>query len=75
MKKHTIVFTLPEDQEDLNTHLNAGKYHNILWEMAQFLRSKIKYTELTDEESKIYTEIREKFYELIQEAELTDSDL
>lgn len=70
--KHYLSFTLPEEQEELNTHMNGAKYYSALWEVLQFLRSKIKYENLTDEQLKIYEEIRGKIYQEIDSLGLSN---
>jgi len=77
--RQTMEFTLPEEQEEFETYLNAFKYHSVLWEFAQVLRSMTKHnghpTEsrlLTDVEIALAEQLREKFYELVQAENLTD---
>jgi len=76
--KHLIVFNLPEEQEELDLHLNASKFHSVLWEFEQILRRMTKYNthptedrELNELESALVGCIREKFYELYNDEDIT----
>jgi hypothetical protein len=60
--KQIIEFELPKDKEDLEICLSYSKMHNALWEFKDYLRSKIKYDDLTQEERDIYEKIREEFF-------------
>lgn len=65
--KAMFKFNLPEENEEYKQYMQAPNMHLALWEFSQFLRSKLKYEELTDEEHRIYEEIRQKFYECLEE--------
>lgn len=67
MPKHIIEFNLPEEQEELDTTLNASKYYICLWDMQEYFRTQVKYENLTEEEIKVFEKIREKFYEVLNE--------
>jgi hypothetical protein len=55
---------LPEEKEEFETAQKGIDYLIALDEMDNFLRGKLKYSVLTDEEIRIYEEIREKLREL-----------
>jgi hypothetical protein len=38
-----------------------------LWEISQAIRSKLKYGELTEEEEKVWEEVRTMFYEKLED--------
>jgi hypothetical protein len=64
----TLQFNLPDDQEDFNMAVNGTKWYLTLWELDQFLRSKVKYDETISEEAQdIYDNIRQKIRELQSE--------
>ena len=67
MSKVILKFDLPEEREEYENAYNGNKTVAIIEEMDNFLRGKLKYQELTDEQEKIYSEIREKLFELKQE--------
>lgn len=60
-----LEFNLPEEKSEFNIANKAGDYYCALWDMQEFLRSKLKYEELTEVEEKVYTEVREKFFEIV----------
>lgn len=41
--KAILEFDLPEDQEIFDISSNAMKYHSVLWDLDQYLRSKVKW--------------------------------
>ena len=41
--KAVFKFNLPEEQEEYQTFIDANKMQNVLFEMNQWLRKKIKY--------------------------------
>ena len=65
--KGILEFTLPEEQPEFETAVNAGKYKSILWNLDQMLRHKIRHVEMTEAEDKLCQEIRNSIQELCQE--------
>ena len=59
-----------EDADELAVFQNAKKLNNVYSEFYYFLRNKLKYEELTEEEDKIYSEIKDKFIEILNENEV-----
>ena len=59
----TLSFNLPEEKDDFKLATNAGAYSCALLEMGNFLRSLVKYRELTEEQRTIVEEIREKYFQ------------
>lgn len=44
--KSTLTFSLPDDREEYEMHINGPDYHSVLWETLEtFCRRKIKYNE------------------------------
>lgn len=65
MPKATLTFQLPEEQEEFHMAVKANRAHIALLDMDQFLRSKIKYEELTEEQNELYQSIRDKLREIL----------
>jgi hypothetical protein len=64
--KTTLEFTAEED-EQLRICLNGWRYHSVLWDFQQFLRSEMKHGDLSDIQYVCYEKIRTKLFELIEE--------
>jgi len=62
-----LIFNLPEEQEEFEMASNAIKYSIVLSDIDNYLRSKIKYTDLTDEQYKVYEEVREQLWNYLNE--------
>ena len=65
--KAILEFNLDEPDDRIN-HLRATMSLELTFvinDIIQRLRSKVKYEDLTDEEYKIYEEIREMIYEIM----------
>lgn len=67
MPKATLTFQLPEETQDFQDACKAQHYVGVIDELDNFLRSKLKYTELTDEQDMVYSEVREKLWALRNE--------
>lgn len=65
--KAVLEFNLPEDQDDFDTAINGWKYRSIIWDINNFLRSKLKYNELSSEQREVYDKIRTELWNLINE--------
>lgn len=57
--KVTLEFTLPDEQEELNTALDANKYAIALHDIYTNLRSIWKYEELSETEAKLIDRVRQ----------------
>lgn len=66
-----LKYTLPEEREEFEMSQKGILYHIALSDIADYLRSKLKYEELSETESKIYEEIRTKFYEILNDNEIS----
>jgi len=64
MPKAILEFQLPEEQEEFDMARNGCHNLIVLEDMDNYLRNKLKYQELTDEQCVIYQEIRDKLREL-----------
>lgn len=61
-------FADPRDAEEFFADLsNHPKVTAALWDYAEFLRSKLKYEELSDEAFATFEQARQKLFELLKE--------
>lgn len=67
--KVILKFNLPEDRDELTLAQKGSDFYCAIHEFdQQYLRTKIKYDEtVTDEQLKIYQDIRDKLYTCLQE--------
>jgi len=65
--KATLEFNLPEETEDFDIATNGWKYRSVLCDIDNFLRSKLKYGELSPEEDGAYEKARTELWNLINE--------
>lgn len=70
--KVIFEFSKPEDNEDLAIHMKAVDYHIVIYEMDNYLRQKLKYEEISDQQAEIYEEVRSKLNELRNEYGITE---
>ena len=71
MAKCTIEFNLPEEEEDLRIALQGRDIRLAISDFLNvYLRNKIKYEEITEEERAIYSSIRDQFLESLEEYEV-----
>jgi hypothetical protein len=69
--KAKLIFNLPEDTEDYETAVNGWKFKLVLGELDEHLRSKLKYSELTEGQGTAYQEARETLWVLINEQRIS----
>jgi hypothetical protein len=67
MPKATLVFKLPEEKDEYQWATEGFKYLRTIEDLDDYLRRKLKYEELTEEQDRIYQEIRSKLWELRNE--------
>jgi hypothetical protein len=67
MPKVTIEFNTIEEQHELELCINASKWYSIVSDYSEYLRTKIKYGELSDDAYKAIEEAREKLHELLND--------
>jgi len=63
--KTTLQFTA-EEQEELNMCLKGWRYHCVIWDLQQFIRTQMKHGDLSDIQYVCYETIRTKLYDLIE---------
>ncbi len=69
--KARLTFNLPEDQAEFDFAVQGSKMYIALWDISQELRTLWKYEELNDDEFKIVERIRDKFYEILDDNQIT----
>lgn len=65
--KSVLEFNLPEEREEFELAVNAGKYASALWEIQQELRTIWKYEELEDNVYEMVDRIYTMVYDKINE--------
>jgi len=65
--KAILEFNLPEDEVEFRQAVDAGNMHCVLFDFSQHLRQKLKYGNLSEQEAKIYEEIKSEFLEIMDE--------
>lgn len=65
--KAILKFNLPEENEEFNTALKGIDYYCALVDISVWLKQKLKYEELNEEESKIYEKFQQAFNEVLEE--------
>lgn len=71
--KATLEFSLPDEKHEFELATNAVKWMSFAHEFEQYLRTEYKYNEdkYNDDQYKTLSEIRDKFYELLNEEGLS----
>ncbi len=65
--KATLTFNLPEEEHEYMNAVQGAKMRSILWDLDQWLRSKLKYEELSDGQYDAFKETRDHLRELLIE--------
>ena len=66
--KAILEFNLPEDKVDFDLALQGSDWKHVCWEMDQYLRKELKYSdEKSFEELKLLQEVRDELYRFINE--------
>ena len=55
----TLKYTLPEEENELRLALEGASAHDIIWDIDQHLRNKLKHEELSEEVEKELESLRE----------------
>ena len=63
--KATLSFTLPEERAEFHMAIHAGDMYSALWDIQEFIRSKVKYGEHGKEARELLVEIRTRVSEEI----------
>ena len=67
MPKATLEFELPEEYEEFTNACKVYDWINAIHTFDQWLRKKLKYEELSDEEDAIYQKVREELWNQLSE--------
>ena len=59
--KAILEFSLPEDREEHEMHMNAGKFYAALWNLSEDIRQHVKHRD--ENETLTWDQVREWFYE------------
>jgi len=69
--KAILEFNLPEDQPEFNHAIKGGDWKHVCWEMDQYLRKELKYSDdKSFEELNLLQKVREEFNRLMIESNL-----
>jgi dsDNA-binding SOS-regulon protein len=68
--KAYIKFNLPQESEEYRLHNASSDMYSFIFDFANHIREKLKHSDLTLEESKIYEEIKDKYWELLKDNEI-----
>ena len=63
--KATLIFNLPDDDEAYRNAINATRVRYGAGEFAEWMRSRLKYETLTEEQAAELATVRDKYFELI----------
>lgn len=68
--KATLTFNLPEESHEFDNATQGSNMRSVLWDFDQWLRSKTKYEDLTDEQYQVYQGCRDHLRTLLYEENL-----
>lgn len=68
--KAKLIFNLPEDYHEWKNAIDGANMRSTLWDYDQWLRSKIKYEDLTDEQYQTYQSCRNRLREILYENDI-----
>jgi hypothetical protein len=71
MAKAILEFNLPEETIEHRLAVNAGNYYCVLWDIDQYLRSKLKHGDLKDEQYDVLEKTREELRDLMNTYNVT----
>jgi hypothetical protein len=65
--KAKLIFNLPEENHEWKNAVDGSSMRSTLWEYDQWLRNKLKYEDLTDEQHQVYQGCRDHLRTLLYE--------
>ncbi len=65
--KVVLEFKLPEENHEFENATQGSKMRSVLWEFDQWLRGKVKYEDLTDEQFQVFQGCRDHLRTLLYE--------
>ena len=65
--KATLEFNLPQEQEDFEDAANGWKWSHAMWQLDQFLRTKVKYAsdDASEESINAFQEARDELHRIL----------
>lgn len=66
MAKVTIEFDSIEEKDEMEMCMNGSKWYLVAWELDQYMRSRLKYCELSEDVYKELDDAREKLHEIMR---------
>ena len=70
MPKAVLTFDLPNEREEFDLAIKGVDYMCVLTDYGNWLRSKLKYSELSEQEVTIYEEARTQLYKFANERDI-----
>jgi hypothetical protein len=67
MSKATLIYEIPEERELFDHALKGASYYGAISRIVDLLRSKIKYSSITDEQETVLQEIRKDVHEILED--------
>lgn len=67
MAKVTFTFLLPDDEDDFRCAVDGRGAHAVLWEMDSYLRSRLKYGELSSDVADALQKVRDELHRNLDE--------
>lgn len=73
MPQAILIFDItdPDEKDAFEDCFDSGKYQCVIYELDQWLRSKVKYEDLDEKEYEIYSNVRVKLHEYIDEQKVS----
>lgn len=63
--KTTLEFN-EEEQQEANIALNGWRYHSVIWDLKEYLRSEMKHGDLSDIQYVCFEKIQNQLFNLIE---------
>lgn len=64
--KAILEFNLAEEMDEFRNAIDGGGLRSSLWDLDQWLRSKVKYGMLPEAEEKAFREAREELHSILE---------
>lgn len=65
--KGKLEFDLPEERESFELAVHASLAYGCIEDFRNYLRSKLKYEQLTDEQYHFYESVQDEFYNIFRD--------
>lgn len=67
--KAKLTFKLPKDRYEFDMSVNGSNWHNVAWDMYQFLRGKTKYAsdDAHEEYTQAMNDCKDELFRIMQE--------